>query len=72
MESTPNSGFSLAAPDRMNSAAGTWPVCTARLISLALYSEPPGCKVILSLPPVSWSTSVANCCTFCVWKLLAL
>ena len=71
MESTPKSGFSLDAPERMNSADGTCPVCTARLISLALYREPPGCKVILSLPPVSLSTSVANCCTFCVWKLLA-
>jgi len=48
-----------------------WPDCTARLISLALNSEPLGCTVILSLPPVAASTSLANCWMFSVWKLLA-
>ena len=48
-----------------------WPDCTARLISLALNSEPLAWTVILSLPPVASSTSLANCWMFSVWKLLA-
>ena len=47
------------------------PDCTARLISLALNSEPLAWTVILSLPPVASSTSLANCWMFSVWKLLA-
>ncbi len=48
-----------------------WPACTARLISLALNSEPLAWTVILSLPPVASLTSLANCWMFSVWKLLA-
>jgi len=48
-----------------------WLPWTARLISLALNSEPLSWTVIFSLPPVDLSTSAANWWMFSVWKLLA-
>src|SRR5688572_16145616 len=49
------------------SPIGTWPVCTARLISGCLISEALLCTVICSLPPLA--TSSANWRAFLVWKV---
>ncbi|MNV74157.1 hypothetical protein D3C71_1673570 [compost metagenome] len=61
----------MASVDIRISPICTWPVCTPRLISLALSSEPLGWSRILSLPPVAFSTSLAICCRFSVCRLVA-
>ena len=71
MPSSPYSGSSFSKFTSRISPACAWPPCTARLISGALNSEAFGCTWILSLPPDAFSTSVANCATFSVWKLVA-
>ena len=71
MPSTPYSGFSFSKFASRISPICACPPWTARLISGALNSDALEWTVILSLPPVAVSTSVANCCAFSVWKLLA-
>jgi hypothetical protein len=71
MPSTPNTCHSFWKLASSTSPACAWPPCTARLISGALKSEAPGCTVILSLPPVAFSTSLAKLARLTEWKLVA-
>ncbi len=70
MPSVPKTCHSFWKLTSRISPSCAWPPCTARLISGALNSEAFECTVILSLPPVAVSTSLANCAMFSVWKLL--
>ena len=71
MESNAKRGDSFASTEISSSPIGTWPVCTARLISGILIREPLEWTLIVSLPPVAFATSCANWTTFFVWKLLS-
>ena len=71
IESTPKIALSFWCADNNRSPAGAWPVCTARLISLPLNSEPPPWTTISSLPPVATLTASAKALPFWVWKLLS-
>jgi hypothetical protein len=70
-ESMPYNGFSLACAEISRSPIGACPVCTARLMSLPLNSEPPGCSAISILPPVAVLTQAAKSLAFSEWKLVA-
>ena len=58
----------VAIDGRLTSAIGTWPVCTARLISDSLKSEPLERTVISSRPLVACLISSANALALRVWK----
>ena len=69
--STPNSCHSFWKLAIKISPAWACPPCTARLISGALNRAPLACTVILSLPPVALSMSLAKSFRLTVWKLVA-
>jgi hypothetical protein len=58
--------FSFWWAESRRSPIGTCPVCTARLISLPLNSEPPLCTTMVNLPPVANVTASAKALTFSV------
>ena len=67
-ESKPNTAFSLACADISRSPIGACPVCTARLMSLPLNSEPLPWTTISTAPPVRSRDVRRKRLAFSVWK----
>jgi hypothetical protein len=66
-ESIPKIAFSFWWALRRRSPIGAWPVCTARLMSLPLNSEPPPWTVMVISPPVAEPTQRAKALPVSVW-----
>ena len=67
IESMPKTAFSFWWALSRRSPIGACPVCTARLISLPLKSEPPAWTVMVISPPVAVPTHSAKALPVWLW-----